>query len=289
MREKFIDLRFSEATLSIIATANHIIDEYLNQGYRLTLRQLYYQFVARGLRENTERSYKSLGDTISNGRLAGLIDWDAIEDRGREIQQLSHWDSPNEMLQVAAQQFRLDKWQDQPHRILVMVEKQALEGVLLPVCQRLDIPFCANKGYSSSTALYNLGLELRYDDRFPIVIYLGDHDPSGLDMTRDVEERLRLFSDRHVDVVRVALNIDQVEALNVPENPTKLTDARAAAYVQKFGSSSWELDAIPPQELAQLVTTEVLKHRDEDLWNAAVESEQRMRTEMQDLAENHKF
>jgi hypothetical protein len=136
-----------------------------------------------------------------------------------------------------------------------MVEKQALEGVLIPVCREWDVPFTANKGYSSSSAMHEAGKRIynRFrEEKKVTIIYLGDHDPSGIDMTRDVEERLRLFAECSpddeftVNVQRVALNMDQVRAMHPPENPAKLTDSRANEYIRKFGHSSWELDASNP-------------------------------------------
>src|SRR6185369_10539864 len=112
---------------------------YRRQGYRLSLRQLYYQLVARALIENSEKSYKNIGNLVSDARQAGLIDWDMIEDRGRETVSVSHWDSPADIVRSAAYSFRIDKWADQPWHVEVMVEKDALSGVLGPVCRRLDI------------------------------------------------------------------------------------------------------------------------------------------------------
>ena len=79
--EFFKATKFRASSLAIIDQANEIIDEYQADGYDLTLRQLYYQFVARNLIPNSQSEYNKLGTAINNGRLAGLIDWDAIKDR----------------------------------------------------------------------------------------------------------------------------------------------------------------------------------------------------------------
>ena len=248
MTEQFIPKRFNAKTRALIDSCNAIIAAYMAQGYDLSLRQLYYQLVTRNVLPNEEKSYKRLSSITTDARYAGAMDWAAIRDRGRETVENSHWASPREILNTAARTFRIDLWADQPVHVEVMVEKQALEGVLLPVCTRLDVPFTANKGYSSSSALYEAGGRL-YDQMSKgkrcVVVYLGDHDPSGIDMTRDLEDRLLTFTyDGNLQVDRIALNIDQVSGLNVPENPTKVSDPRAGAYIQRFGSASWELDAI---------------------------------------------
>lgn len=292
MKETFETKRFSPERQAMIALINDILIEYERLGYDLSLRQLYYQLVARGHIENSERSYKNTGSLVSDARLAGLIDWDMIKDRGRVQVRPPHWSSPADILKSAADSYRTDKWAEQPNRVIVLVEKQALEGVLIPVCRALDVSFMANKGYSSSSAMYELGKELRRwalrGDQNPHVLYLGDHDPSGIDMTRDVDERLNMFAGTQVFIHRLALNYDQIEQLNPPENPAKETDARFAAYVQRFGESSWELDAIEPRALAALVTEAVEGLRDEWAWQEAVEDENRERLHLARLAADYR-
>lgn len=285
MKDAFIEKNFSAPSLEKIDLINGILDEYRAQGFRLSLRQLYYQLVARDYIENTQRSYKNLGNLVSDGRQAGLIDWDMIEDRNRSTQSVGHWENPGQIVSAAAKQFRIDKWADQEWHVEVMVEKDALSGVLWPVCRDLDIAITANKGYSSSSQMYEMGqrLDLKASQGKQIaVLYLGDHDPSGIDMTRDVEERLLLYSRLYsIEVERLALNWDQIELWRPPENPAKTTDSRYAAYVAEFGESSWELDAVEPAQLARLVREFVANYRDNDLWQAAVEQENEMRAELQ--------
>ena len=292
MKELFIVHNFSPASSGLIDIVNGILEEYEIQGFRLSLRQLYYQLVARDYIPNTQRSYKNVGSLVSNARQAGLIDWDMIEDRGRSTVTTSHWSNPGEIVRAAARQFRIEKWADQPYHIEVMVEKDALSGVLEPVCRQLDIGITANKGYCSSSTMYEIGRRLDYhrhqNGKEICVLYLGDHDPSGIDMTRDVEERLQMYSRFHgVEVVRLALNWDQVEQWQPPENPAKETDARFAAYQAEYGDSSWELDAVEPAQLASLVQDAVMTRRDIDLWSKAVEEENRMRSELEEFADNY--
>ena len=150
-----------------------------------------------------------------------------------------------------------------------MVEKQALEGVLNPVCAKWGISFTSNKGYSSASALYDTAKRLarKMDQgKNVVVLYLGDHDPSGIDMTRDLRDRLSLFARKTVDVKRLALNISQVRFLNLPPNPAKMTDSRAANYTAKFGRDSWELDAMAPRELAAVITASVKKRLNMEQW-----------------------
>lgn len=297
MKKEYITKKFGDDALALLERINVILSNYEEQGYDLSLRQLYYQLVAANVVPNTEQSYKSIGSLVSDARLAGLIDWNMIKDRGRVTITNSHWRTPREILEACSRQFQIDKWETQDVYVEVMVEKQALEGVLEPVCRELDVPFTANKGYSSSSSLYEAGLRMKSrleDGKSVAVIYLGDHDPSGIDMSRDVEERLRLFSevdqfDGTLELLRVALNYDQIKKLRPPENPAKMTDSRAGAYVARFGRSSWELDAIEPRALAKLVRDEVRGLRDSDAWEKAVALEAAMKEEISKLAGKSKF
>lgn len=282
-REAFRTFNFKKDSVEMIREVNSVIQRYQAQGYTLTLRQIYYQMVSRNLILNNERSYKNLGNLINNGRLAGMIDWSAVEDRTRETHTPSHWRTPAGIIEACVNQYRIDKWDNQPRHVRVMVEKQALEGILIPLCEKLDIQFSANRGYSSSSAMYETGQELRghIQRRKAVhVLYLGDHDPSGMDMSRDVADRLSEFSLGTVTVHRLALNINQVEEFGLPPNFAKTTDARSKAYIKEFGEESWELDAIDPETLVRLVTDAVIKLRDDDLYRERQRRECRMRIEM---------
>ena len=292
-KEKFIDHEFNKKSLELIQIANTIMDEYRRQDYRLSLRQLYYQLVARDYIENSVKSYKRIGNLISNARNAGLVDWEMIEDRNRETIMNTHWNSPAEIVRAAANSFRIDRWEGQANYVEVMVEKDALSGVLVPVCRRLDVRFTANKGYSSSSAMYEAGKriyrEYIHSDKQIHIIYLGDHDPSGVDMTRDITDRLDLYAGIvPIKIHRLALNYDQVELWQPPENPAKETDSRFEAYADKFGYSSWELDAVEPRTLADLVTNAVLELIDEFRWQEVEQYEDEMRAKLQRFADDYK-
>jgi hypothetical protein len=292
MKQKFIDHKFSASSLDLIKTANGILNEYRDLGYRLSLRQLYYQLVARDYIENSVKTYKRIGNLVSDARLAGLLDWDMIEDRGRETVIPAAWISPAEIVLAAANQFRVDRWEGQPCYVEVMVEKDALTGILEPVCRDLHVRFTANKGYSSSSAMYEAGKriyrEYARNDKEVHIFYLGDHDPSGIDMTRDIRERLHLFSEIvQIEVHRLALNYDQVERWQPPENPAKDTDSRYQSYADEYGYSSWELDAVEPRALADIVRNGIEELIDTDVWDEVAEREKGMRAELTRFADEY--
>lgn len=288
MKEQFIEKRFSSDNAYKIVLMNAILDEYSAQGFDLSLRQLYYQLVARDHIENSPKSYKNLGNLVSNARLTGYIDWSMIVDRSRSQIINQHWDDPGHIVQAAAKSFQIDKWENQPIHMEVMVEKDALSGVLLPVTKRQDIYFTANKGYPSASLLYRMSKRLIYYlglGKDIYILHLGDHDPSGMDMTRDLADRLELFTGYPVNIQRLALNMDQIEQYNPPENPAKLTDTRANVYIQEYGYSSWELDALEPKVLAELVNNFVDEHRDKSLWQEALDKETDMQQDLNTFAD----
>jgi len=285
-REQFIQKRFARSSLAVIAQANAIIGEYAAQGFKLTLRQLYYQFVARDLIPNTERSYKRLGNIISEARLAGHVDWDAIEDRTRELTANPHWQDPEAIIAAAASSYRIDKWQDQDFRVEVWIEKEALVGVVERICRSLDVDFFACRGYVSQSEQWAAGkrfAEYAAGGQEVVVLHLGDHDPSGIDMTRDNDVRLALFAREDVTVRRLALNYDQVETYGPPPNPAKVSDSRYEGYLLNYGAESWELDALNPNVLQDLIREAVLEYRDEDAWQRLREREAEERRRLREV------
>ena len=284
--------KFQAKSLATIAQANTIAEAYAAQGFDPTLRQLYYQFVARDLIPNNLREYKRLSNVITDARYAGLIDWLHVTDRTRSLRSNPHWNEPNDIIASAVSSFAIDKWERQEYRPEVWIEKDALVGVIEGVCKRLDVSYFSCRGYTSASEMWIAARRLiRYlkKGQVPLVIQLGDHDPSGIDMSRDIFDRLELFIKAEgynpAEVRRIALNIDQIETYRPPPNFAKLTDTRANGYIKRYGQSSWELDALEPTVLAQLIQDTVSAYRDDRLWQEAVTLEEQNRDNLRDVAE----
>jgi uncharacterized protein (DUF2249 family) len=292
MQTQYINKEFRGASLGVIRSCNTIIADYQAQGYTLTLRQLYYRLVAAALIPNTQQSYDRVGDIVKDARLSGVIDWDAIEDRTRNLSSLSHWETPAEIIAGAAHSYRLDKWEGQAYRPEVWVEKEALAGIVERTAQRNDVSVMACRGYMSLSEMHAAALRfIGYLEmgQAPLVIHLGDHDPSGMDMTRDIAARLEMFISHHlgrtIEVKRIALNMNQIEEYSPPPNPAKITDSRAAAYIARFGKSSWELDALEPNVLDGLIENTIVQYRDAALWKAAETRETQERSTLAQASE----
>lgn len=264
--------RFQAEAMGLIAHAENIITTYAQQGFNLTLRQLYYQFVARGLIDNTEREYKRIGTIVSNARLAGLLSWEAIVDRTREQKHNSHWKKPQDILTSAAEDYAIDTRIGQPSYVEVWIEKDALIDIVDQVCKQLDVGRFSCRGYVSQSAMWEASQRIIWalDNRLlghhsAVILHLGDHDPSGIDMTRDIQDRLNVF-ECPVTVERIALTMPQIRALNPPPNPAKLSDSRAKDYVNTYGNESWELDALDPVFLTNLIEEQVARFTDDLQW-----------------------
>ena len=288
------DKNFRQSTLKVIEIANQIISDYQAQGFDLTLRQLYYQMVSRDIIPNNQREYDKLGVIISDARLAGLIDWYTIVDRTRNLAALSHWDSPSDILRGVEYSYRLDKWEWQEYRPEVWIEKDALRGVITGICQELDVPHFSCRGYTSQSEMWRAGQRMikhMEGSQIPFIIHLGDHDPSGIDMSRDIFERLEMFVDgtegSDFFVKRIALNYNQVEQYTPPPNPAKLTDSRVDNYIAKFGMESWELDALEPNVIVELIRNQILSIRDDTLWNEVAKQEESEKEELRQIRQRY--
>jgi len=303
MKIAYVKRRFHPPSLAIIAAANGIIESYQKQGYTMTLRQIYYRFIAADLfprswvddeynkkfghapgTKNTMKNYKRLGELLNDARLAGLVDWDAMEDRTRNLMGASHFADPQHAVEAAARQYLTDKWEGQPRRVEVWIEKDALLGVFERAClnRDIDVPYFSCRGYNSQSEMWGAAQRiLWYKERYgqdTTILQFSDHDPSGIDMERDIRERLEMFL-CPVTVRRMALTIAQVRKFNPPPNPARETDARYADYKRKFGDDSWELDALDPVTLDKLIRDAVLKdYRDHGAWAKALKAEARDKT-----------
>jgi hypothetical protein len=240
MKQKFIDkLKLSKSNKEMLNRINDILEEYVSDGYTLTLRQLYYQLVSRDIIPNNDKEYSKISNILKNGRMAGIVDWSSIEDRVR-IPKLPYWvKNAKEAIKDTIEQYRIDRMKGQPRKLEIWVEKDALSNVLYRVSKKYHIRLMVNRGYSSISAMYEAYNRLSSGD---IILYFGDHDPSGMDMIRDINDRLQQFG-IDIDVRPIALTMEQINEFNPPPNPAKITDPRSNWYIEKYGKTSWELNS----------------------------------------------
>lgn len=285
MKEKFKSVNFRPDSLDRINVCNEIISEYLAAGLKLTLRQLYYQLVTKNIITNEEKSYKHLSSLISDARLAGLIDWDAIEDRIRQPRIQSEFAGLADLVEVAIRSYRLPRWKGQDYYVECWVEKDALAGVLTPLGKEFHVTLMVNRGYSSQSAMYESAQRFLDHEGAPTLLYIGDMDPSGEDMVRDIRERLMTFGVSDIEVRKIALTMDQIQQYNPPPNPAKISDPRAAAYIDKHGASSWEVDALPPEVLNDLIREAFKEIIDTEKMNEIIETEETDKERLREMVE----
>jgi hypothetical protein len=290
---------FTPAALDVIRQAEQFCEEYARQGYSLTLRQLYYRFIATDTlpesrrdaqgTKNNMRNYKWLGGLVADARVAGMIDWRHITDRTRsKTGGDAGWSSPGDAINSITSWYDVAHWADQPDYLEVWVEKEALVDVISRPATRWRVGQFACKGYVSISEMHDAALRLRQKERegkATTILHLGDHDPSGLDMTRDIRDRMAMFGSS-VKVERLALNMDQIEAIDPPPSPAKLGDSRSAEYIDQYGDDTWELDALEPQFLDDLVDGAIRGHLLMPGWDRAEARQERERAVLTAAADN---
>lgn len=307
---------FTAEAREVVRQAEAICQEYADAGYGLTLRQLYYRFIARNLfpdsryfykvegsdreihdplhenprsTKNVQRNYKWLGDLCGKARMSGLIDWNHLEDRTRSSTGGDGgWDSPADAVRSMDSWYSISHWVGQPEYLEAWVEKEALDEIVGRAASRWNVAHMACKGYVSLSEMHVAARRLRAREREgkkTTILYLGDHDPSGLDMSRNVQDQLSIFGSG-VTVERIALNMDQIQELDPPPSPAKAGDSRSEGYVAQYGVDTWELDAIEPAQLETIVTDAIMPHLVLDLYNARLRQEERERATLTALADN---
>lgn len=290
-KEAFYEAAYiRKATLEIIKKANSIIEPLVAQGYTLTVRQLYYQFVRRNWLENKQSNYQRLASILDDARKRGMIDWEAIEDRTRYLRRIPNFKDPIDFINKMIERYAEDLWRDQEVYCEVWIEKDALLGVVERPCNEYRVPFLACRGYASSSELYSAGKRLARraaNGKRCIVFHLGDHDPSGLDMTRVNEDSLNVFSRwSNIEVRRLALNRDQIDQYNPPPNPAKDSDARYEGYKAEHGESCWELDALEVEVLDKIIRDNIEAVLDRDDFDNKLSLEADNRAALEDVSIN---
>jgi len=292
MNECFWDSsHLNKANKQRLEQVNQIIERYAAQGYRLTLRQLYYQLVSQALIPNKVQEYAKLSKLLVNGRMAGEVDWESIEDRIR-VPHIPYWATGViGTLKDTIDRYRLDRMEGQDNYIEVHCEKDALTNILYQVTYKYHIRLMINRGYSSCTAMYDAHERLdAHSDLECYILYLGDHDPSGLDMIRDTKERLKEFGIEDLHVEHVAITREQIDEYNPPPNPAKIDDPRSRGdkgYLAIHGDTCWEVDALNPETLHELLVRRIEELINLDKYEAVLEQEDEDKDKLREFVDQY--
>jgi hypothetical protein len=263
-----------------------LVEDYAARGLPLTGRQVFYQLVARALVVSTFASYRSALTLLKKARRGGYLAFEDFEDRSRSTYApVDFPDLAARLAFVRDRLARLPRWAGQPVYVEMATEKDALVGFLQPLADELHVHVSSTRGNDGDVHLFQMAQRFRQANVPGVLVLATDHDPTGWDMERDVRARLAMFGAGAVTVERIALTLDQVRQFQLPENPLKLkddeetySDARTRAYiVATEQTTSWELDALPPETLIALFRAAVLRHRDEALYARVLRREARDR------------
>ncbi len=224
--------------------------EVLAEDRPMTVRQVYYRLTVLGAIEKTEKEYKTIVRVLTDMRRAGEVPFHRIADNTRSMRKPYSCPNLKAALRDTVEQYRRSYWDEQPAYVEVWLEKDALSGVFYDVTREWDVPLMVCRGYSSISFLHDAAETIASHDKPALLFYFGDHDPSGVDITRAVEEGIREFAPgADVTLERIAVTENQIEEWNLPTRPTKASDARS----KDFDGESVEVDAIPPKTLRALI------------------------------------
>jgi len=276
---------------NVVRYVNEILSQY---AIILTLRQIFYRLVANYGYPNTNSMYNQLSKQLVKARERGDVDESRMEDRSREFLGGDYgFDDSSDFVSYQIRRFLSSPrrytrimWTSQPEFILVWIEKDALSRVVSSIADKYKVITAPSRGYASYTYIKEAVAKFPEDKQIT-VLHFADHDPSGLDMTRDLEQRLHRYSeleglDLNISVQRIALTHQQVQEYNLTPNPTKTADPRATGYTEQFGNQCWELDAIEPNELQRLVSESIKSRIDADIWNQTLEQQTQERQELEE-------
>jgi len=226
----------------------------------LTIRHVFYRMVSAGFVTKTEGEYKNaIGRLLTRMRKRGELPYHWLADNTRWRMKPETHSSYRDALEQTARHYRRAIWDNQNVYVEVWTEKDAISSILYPVTSKWDVPLMTARGYASQSFLYSVAEDLKVIGKPAFLYYFGDHDPSGKDARRYVEETIReLAPGIDVTFELIAVTPEQIDEFDLPTRPTKASDSRA----KKFKGESVEVDAIPPSTLRELVEACIEQHVD---------------------------
>ena len=245
----------------------------------MTIRQLFYRLVSVNVIPNDLASYQRVSEAMTKSRDDGRCPFDWIADRSRPIYEVGAFIDAVEYADTVRGGYRKDYWATQPEHVELWVEKDAIIGSIEDVCGKLGVTIRVGRGYWSTTAAHNIAEHFASIEKPITAFYLGDHDPSGCDIPRDLEERVHAYNSGDFVLERLAIHKADIAAFNLPPLPLKKksdgtdSDPRAMKFRREHGGEAVELDALPPIELRRRIEEAVKKHTDAAAWDLAVEIE----------------
>lgn len=285
MKQKFLHLTIRPQKIKMLDTIDKILYKYQQLGYKLTSRQLYYELVSQGIIPNKQNEYVKLIRLLENGRMMGLIDWNAINDSKQTNGYITFFGCAQTAILHAADNFKMNRQAGQSTYIEVWTENESLFSLLYKITQFYNINLEANQDCTSYPVIYNACRRIRQTYEPCTILYLGDLDTSRPNTALNIRERFKEFG-LDVDVQKIGLTIEQVLARNLPLNPAKIKKPRAKTYNEKFESVSWELDALKPYDLESLLKENIESVIDTSLFIRRLDEEKKQQSMIYEIERN---
>lgn len=241
-----------------------------------TVRQAFYQLVSRQVVENTKSRYNAVSNILVAARQSGAIPWEWVEDRTRRPRRVSMWGSMDEFARTVVRAYRKNVWQSQPRLVEVWLEKDALSGIFEDELAPYGVTLNVGRGYDGWSSIHEAALRYQRWGNAVVVLYFGDHDPSGEDMERSLRDRLAYFK-ASPEMRRVAILPEDIREYNLPPDFAKATDTRRKGFVAKYGDQAVELDALPVDVLRERIVESVVAVMDLDALEAVQEQDNQTR------------
>ena len=267
-------------SIALIDAAINILEEI----QPTSVRSVCYQLFIRGLIPSMAVKYTgAVSKLLVWAREDGSLPWEWIVDETRQAERINTWDNPEQIIKAAVNGYRKDYWQAQPAWIEVWSEKGTIRGTLAPVLDKYGVTFRVMHRYGSATSVHCMAEETARSDKRLTVLYVGDWDASGMNMSEvDLPRRVDRY-EGDADIVRVALSAEDVApGTKLPhfDLESKSKDPRYRWFLENYGTRCWELDALSPVVLRERVESGIVARLDVDAWNHCIDVEAAERESM---------
>lgn len=233
----------------------------------VTLRSLFYRLVSAGLIPSTDQThYQRVGRIVGKLREGGAMPFSWIVDNTRQNIKPSSWSGLADFAETVSKAYRLNFWERLPTYVHFFCEKDAIAGTLEPVTREFDVTLSPIRGYASLSFAHDIARTWNRIEKPINAYYLGDFDPSGFDLERDVREKLERYCDREFHWERLAVNAEDFSRFDLIPLKPKKSDARYRKFVTEHGSECAEVDAIPSTELRRRVRESIEKLIPREEW-----------------------
>ena len=213
------------------------IYEYVKVTNPVSIRHVFYRMTDPNLPvhvDKTDSGYNKIQNRMKEMRMNGRLPYAWISDMTRRGYFTSTWSSKNDFLTDVTRLYRRSVWKDHCYDYLeVWCESRSIVGVIEELCHELAVPLYPCGGFASLSLEYQAAEHIKtqadaHGYNNVVILYIGDYDPSGLDIDRDLEHKMRHFLGDAIGLEfrRIAITEEQIGQYDLPVKPRKKTDKR---------------------------------------------------------------